>query len=221
MAKGPRRKKAEKHTESEPAPKKTAKPKKEKVRFNSPIDEGDKARFLHHLPTVMAGRERVASAVASLRALYKTARSDGFNKVDFDYAEQVTTPDKEKSTKEGIRRRLLIARFMGSDLGHQLDLFSEPERVPAVDRAYEEGQTASMQNKPASPPYDPSTEQYRKWLDGWNSHQTKLAQGFKKTDPKKPNGAGGLSMDEEEFAAEQAAAAQALAEHGLDDEAPF
>ncbi len=199
------------------------------TRFNSPIDEGDKARFHQHLPVVMAGRERVATATADLRNAYKAAKAHGFSKTDFDYAHDVETPERESAAKEGIRRRLLVAKWMGSDLGSQLDLFSEPTRVPAVDRAYEEGQTASMQNKAAKPNYAPATEAYAKYMAGYHDHQAAIvkAKASKTADkytkpkvPKTQNG-GGFGMDEEEFAAEQARAAPALTAHGLDeDEAP-
>ncbi len=201
---------------------------KQPARFNSPIDEGDKARFHQHLPVIMAGRERVATATSDLRNAYKAAKAHGFSKTDFDYAHDVETPERESAAKEGIRRRLLVAKWMGSDLGSQLDLFSEPTRVPAVDRAYEEGQTASMQNKALKPPYDPSTEQYAKFTKGWHDHQaaivkarvSKTADKYTKPKVPKPNG-GGFGMDEDEFAAEQARAAPALTAHGLDeDDAP-
>ncbi len=198
------------------------------TRFNSPIDEGDKALFLTHLPLIVTGRDAVASSTGILRNFYKDAKRDGFTKKDFDYAIAVKTPEAEARTKEAIRRRLLVAKWMGSDLGSQLDLFSEPTRVPAVDRAYEEGQTASMQNKALKPPYDPSTEQYAKFTKGWHDHQaaivkarvSKTADKYTKPKVPKPNG-GGFGMDEEEFAAEQARAAPALTAHGLDeDDAP-
>ena len=39
----------------------------------------------------------------------------------------------------------------------------------AVDRAFEEGKTDAMQNKPAKPSYDPATPQYQTYLEGFHS----------------------------------------------------
>ncbi len=204
------------------------------VRFNSPIDEGDRARFHHHLPKVVSLRDAVATATSNLRNAYKSAKADGFTKADFDYAVDVATPEKEASTKEKIRRRLLVAKWMGSDLGSQLDLFSNPdyratEPLSVVARAYEEGQTASMQNKAAKPDYAPGTETYAQYMEGFHSHQAAIVKAKasktadKYTKPKVPKAQnGGFGMSEDEFAAEQARAAPALATHGLDeDDAPL
>lgn len=214
----PRRNATKAKTNAEPTEKKAETSKK---RFNSPVDEGDRARFLHHLPKVKAAREAVKTATAKLRNLYKEAKADNFTKADFDYAFDIETPEKETGTKATIARRLLIAKFMGSDLGAQLDLFAEPDRTPAVDRAFEEGRTASMQGQPAQPGYDPSTPQYASYLDGFHSHQKILLEkGIKplKADPPKRRGA---KAAEDDFAAEQAENAEALAALGYTEESPL
>jgi hypothetical protein len=64
-------------------------------------------------------------------------------------------------------------------MGAQLDMFSEPDRTPATDRAYDEGKQASMENRQGKPPYDPSLPQHQKWLEGYADHQATLAKGFK------------------------------------------
>ena len=185
--------------------------KSDKKRFNSPIDEGDKARFLHHLPLVEKGRSAIASATNAIRVIYKTALADGFTKADFDYALDVQTPEKEQATKQRIGRRLLIAKFMGSDLGAQFELFSEPSRVPAEDRAFEEGQSAAMQNKPAKPGYDPSTPQYRSYMKGFHDVSAKLVKGGIKPldDTPRDSGGGFVPFTEDELASQQALADEA------------
>lgn len=152
-------------------------------------DPEAKALFLQHLSGGKNGgiiglREAVARATADLRNAYKTAKAQGgFEKVDFDYAVAVKTAEAEAKTRAKIARQLTIARFMGSDLGTQLDLFLEPDRTPAADRAYHEGETASMKNEPAKPSYAPETEQYRNYMKGFHDHQEKIAKGFKGTKP--------------------------------------
>ena len=65
-------------------------------------------------------------------------------------------------------------------------MFLEPSRVPAADHAYEEGKMDSMQGKTAKPSYDPSTEQYRMYMQGFHDDTARrVKEGIKKpTEPK-------------------------------------
>lgn len=146
-------------------------------------DQEAKALFLRALPKIADLKAKLNTANANLRNAYKAAKADGFLKKDFDVAFEIQGAEGEKAKKAAIARELTIAKWLGCDLGVQLDLFLEPTRVPAADRAFEEGQAASMQNKAAKPPYDPSTEQYRKYMAGFHEHQATLAKGIKKLDP--------------------------------------
>lgn len=146
------------------------------------LDREEKALFLHHLPLVKAGRERVGKATAGLRNLYKKAKAEGnFTKADFDTALALETAEQEARERAKIARALKIAKIVGSSMGNQLDLFLEPDRTPIADRAYAEGEKASMENKKAAPPYDPSTEAYRQFMSGFHAHQATLAKGIKPT----------------------------------------
>ena len=166
--------------------KRTAKVKKAAVkspRFNSPINEEDRALFLHHLGNLPKLIKAKDDAVNSIRNFYKAAKADGFLKIDFDDGRMIQKAEGEKAKKAAIARSLTIAKWLGCDLGAQLDLFVEDERVPAVDHAFEAGKTASMQNKAAKPPYDPDTEQFRQYMAGFHEHQATLAKGIKKLHP--------------------------------------
>jgi hypothetical protein len=148
--------------------------------FNNDDPEA-KALFLQHLPKIKELKEKLNTANANLRNAYKTAKAQGaFEKSDFDYAIEVETAEKEAKARAQIARRLTIARYMGSDLGAQLELFLEPDRTPAADRAYHEGQTASMKGESARPDYAPETEQYRQWMAGYNDDQAnRIKKGIK------------------------------------------
>lgn len=147
------------------------------------LDREEKALFLnHHLPAVRKARAAVAKATADLRNAYKKAKAEGnFAKADFDMAFAVETAEAEARERAKIARALRIAKIMGSSLGNQLDMFLEPDRTPAADRAYEEGQRCSIENRQAKPPYDPSTEQFRRFMEGFHEHQATLAKGIKPT----------------------------------------
>lgn len=173
-------------------------PAVEKAKANPDTDLEAKKLFLHHLPKITDLIAAKDAAVANLRNAYKTAKSDGFLKTDFDTAFHIQAADGEKKRKAAIARELTIAKWLGCDLGAQLDMFLEPVRVPAADRAYEEGQTASMTGASPKPDYHPSTEQHRRYMEGYHAHQSTLATGFKKLDedagyptepgtPKKPS----------------------------------
>ena len=180
--------KAKKAAKAAPAKKKAgaepkAKPSKAGHKIFNNDDPEAKSLFLQHNKEIEIQRAKLARAGSDLRNLYKSAKAQGgFEKADFDYAAEVKTAEAEAKTRAKIVRRLQIARYMGSDLGAQLDFFNEPDRTPAVDRAYNEGETASMQNEKAAPAYAPDTEQFRMYMTGFHDHQAKLAKGIKKSD---------------------------------------
>lgn len=163
-------------------------PKVAAAKTNPDTDLEAKALFLHHLPKITDLKAKLASANANLRNGYKTAKADGFLKNDFDVAFEIQGAEGEKKKKAAIARELTIAKWLGCDLGTQLDMFLEPSRVPAGDRAYQEGETASMTGKPLKCDYHESTEQYREFVRGFNAHQATLQSGFKKLEDK--DGAG-------------------------------
>lgn len=168
--------------------------------FNNDDPEA-KALFLQHLPKIKALKNKANSATSDLRNGYKAAKAHGFDKADFDYAAKLETAEAEAKTRAQIARNLVIARFMGSDLGAQLDLFLAPDRTPAADRAYHEGQTASMSNTAAIPSYAPETEQYRQYMAGFHDHQASIAKGIKPTaKPKKDKTNGEAKADKPEDA---------------------
>src|ERR1700754_1415310 len=71
------------------------------------LDREEKALFLNHLPLVKKARERVASATADLRNLYKRAKAEGgFTKADFDTAIAVETAENEARERAAIARTL-------------------------------------------------------------------------------------------------------------------
>ena len=160
-------------------------------------DQQERALFLHHLPKIAEGRQKIKDATNALRTLYKTAKSDGFVKADFDEAFLIQGEDGEKAKKAAIQRSLQIARWLGCDLGTQGDLFAEDARVPAVDHAYEQGKTDCLLGKSASPPYDPSLPQHARYMEGWHdATKERIEAGITKLHPE-------VQKDEAEKAAKK------------------
>lgn len=167
-------------------------------------EEQNRALFLHHLTHEKQGIKVLIDAqkqaTANLRNAYKKAKADGFLKADFDIALDIQKADGEKRRKELIQRNLQIAAWLGCDLGAQLDLFARMVEtgVPAEDRAYEEGKTASYAGQSANPPYDPSLAQHRRWLEGWHdATATRVESGISKLHPE-------VQKDEADKAAKKA-----------------
>jgi hypothetical protein len=162
-------------------PAKTPKAEKNAPRVSN--DDQDRALFLQALPKIAKLTADKDAAVAALRNAYKQAKADGFAKGDFDEAFKMQGHEGEKVKKAAISRSLRIARWLGMDLGAQLDMFEQDARVPAVDRAYEEGKSQAMQGLSLKCDYSPDTEQYRTFAAGWHHGQEILSKGFKRLHP--------------------------------------
>lgn len=141
--------------------------------------------FLQHKAKIDKLRQQAQSASGKLRAALKEAKADKFEKHMFDVARQLETPEGEAEYVTRLRGEVDAATFVGNTLVAQiaqLDLFEGIDRTDATERAYDEGQKASMDNKAAKPPYAPGTAQHEAFLKGHADHQAKIAKGFKSTD---------------------------------------
>lgn len=140
--------------------------------------------FLQHKPKIDRLKEQVASAQGKYRAALKEAKGDGFSKDMFDVARQLSTPEGEAEFKADLHKQMTAALYVGSDIGTamtQLDLFG-PSRTDATERAYDEGQKASMESRQAKPDYAPGTAQYESYMKGFHDHQKGITDGFQSTD---------------------------------------
>lgn len=171
-------------------PRKPREPKVPKVKADNPraAKGGNKVElspdqmreaFLHHNTKVIGLRAKADAARTLLNEAYTDAKSDGFAKKKFDIARFLSSPKTEHKVKAEVAERLQVARWMGHPLGAQMDMFNEPDRTPVVDRAYDAGKQASMENRQRTPPHDPSTDAYRAWMAGYDDHQRELHGGFK------------------------------------------
>lgn len=223
---------AAKAPKADTVPKPDAAPKVEKAKAATPkaaapnkepgknTDEHDRAAFLNYLPKVAERKNEIVEAVAvvnrikgTLRTLYKQALADGFSASDFEEAIRLQGNEGEKAKKNGIIRSLKIARWLGMDLGAQLDMFEEPSRVPAIDRAFEEGKAAALKGESGTCQYAPDLPQHQKFMEGWHAGQEVRAKGFKTLHPE-------VAKDEAEKAAKKAEREKAQAEDAKVFDAP-
>lgn len=139
--------------------------------------------LLETLPKYLDSKAKIAKATNSHRAFLKDALRDGFTKADFELAAELSSPEGEKAYIERVANQMRIATYVGAAIGTQFSLLDLTDRTPIADRAYSEGERASMESKPCQPPYDPSTEASRKWIEGWQAHQSSMLKGGIKEKP--------------------------------------
>lgn len=114
-------------------------------------------------------------ADAEFKNACKIAKAElGKNAVeDIKLAAELDTEEGEAILKDRIERQLRVARWMGASVGTQFAMFDE-DRTPAADRAEAEGKRDGLEGKPRKCDYAPSTEQYRKYMAGYDKGQEQL-----------------------------------------------
>jgi hypothetical protein len=115
--------------------------------------------------------DRANSAAAKRRQYQKEIKESGFSMQQIKISLLLQTPEGEAEFKAEMANRLLAAAYSDADIGDQLSLFLDHDRTPAVDRAYKEGQSSAMKNEAAVPKYDPDTDQYRAFMEGYHAEQ--------------------------------------------------
>lgn len=111
-------------------------------------------------------------------------KADGYKVIQMQIADDLAgSPKAEAKIQMQVEDRLQVARWIGHPMGSQLDLFSQPDRTPAVDRSFDAGLQASMENKPRKAPHSPETPQAASWYAGYDKHQGELHKGFKAPKP--------------------------------------
>lgn len=187
---------------------------------NQSMDDQRKVLFFHHLQRARNRAEALAEMKREFDFALKEAEEDGIPKSDLKWALKAERQNQERALAKA-RREMEIARWLDLPVGTQLDLLAV-DRTPAADKAYEEGKTAGLQGKTCISPYDPSTEQSQKWIEGWHAGQAVHRETFLKR-----NGAQLIPPDEPESSADEsdlddavAAAADEFSSEATDDDIP-
>lgn len=151
------------------------------------VDAAQKKLFIEMRNHWNGLNDRANSAGAKRRQYQNEAKAAGFSVLMFKDSLRMETPEGEAEFKAEIANRLLAAAYSDADIGDQLTLFLDHDRTPAVDRAYKEGQTRAMENKTLQCKYDPDTEQYRAFTEGYHAEQERQVKGgIKKLEAKEP-----------------------------------
>jgi len=150
----------------------------------------ERALFLSVRGKWQAAQNAVKVAEAKVDDVVAEARSAGFTKKMLQIADDLVTTRGESKIKGEIGDRLKVARMIGHPMGQQYDLFEKgvAAKVATVDRAYDEGKQASMENRPAKPNDAPGTPGYEAYMRGFHDHQQTIAGGIKPLDQQAPHG---------------------------------
>lgn len=122
---------------------------------------------------VQAKLKVVEKLVSDVKSALK---SDGYTVKQMQIADQLATVKGDAKVQAEVKDRLQVAQWMGHPMGAQLDMFSQPDRTPAVDRAFEDGKTAGMEGRVRRPPHSPETPQHESWMNGYYQGQ-EILQG--------------------------------------------
>lgn len=132
--------------------------------------------------TALAAKKAADKAIKDIAKIAK-AELGADAVADIKQIIELETEEGEKRQKAEIERAMRVARWMNVPYGSQAHLFGEPDRTPAVDRAYSEGKLDGLAGKDQVSHYAPSTEQYNKYLEGWSDGQKVLAAGIRPLTP--------------------------------------
>lgn len=141
------------------------------------IDPKLKKTFIEMRDHYQVLNERANGAAAKRRQYLKEVKEAGYSLQQIKISVMLQTPEGEAEFKAEMANRLLAAAYSDADIGDQLSLFLDHNRTPAVDRAYKEGQSSAMKNEAAAPKYDPDTEQYRAYMEGYHDEQARQVRG--------------------------------------------
>jgi hypothetical protein len=120
-----------------------------------------------------------ANAKAAVTKAFELAKKEGVTKKDITLAIQAETEEGEAKIRAEIERVLTVTRWVGSDIGVQLDLFP---KASAAEQAFEDGKRTALDDKPRKPPNGLSQAGEKRWFDGFDQGRVALnesrAQGF-------------------------------------------
>ena len=127
-----------------------------------------RAMFYRAKQRYQSALSKKKDADAAFKNECKSLKQIDVDIADIKFAIELDNDEDGKATEQ-FRRRFEIATWHQHDIGHQFDLLDQPDRKPLVDRAREEGFEAGSTDKAMSAnPYEPSTDGYQPWMQGWH-----------------------------------------------------
>lgn len=138
-------------------------------------DEQRQVLFFDWKKRYEAALGKKKEADAAFKNVCKQARAELGSSAVLDIKDAIALADDGENAEEALRaeieRKLRVARWMGAELGAQFDMFGadpQPNRTPAVDKAFEDGKRAGLQGADMVSPHAPSTPQGQSWIRGYH-----------------------------------------------------
>lgn len=174
--------------EKDPKPAKAAKAHNTAAVSDKRSKDEIKQNFLHHWGVwkrVSAKQKLLDKEWTETKAALK---ADGHKVGQMQIADDLHgSPKSEAKVHAAVHDRIHVADMTDHPMGQQMDLFNQPDRTPAVDRAAAQGKRDFMENKAAKPPYDPSTPQYASYMKAYGDTQSAaLKKGIKPLETEDP-----------------------------------
>lgn len=158
-------------------------------------DQKTALRF-HHKKKITTAQKAKERAVADLRNCRKQAKADCGDEglKEIDVAIKMDSPEGEALARAEVDRLIRVAKWMGADIGQQLELM---DTVPQRDW-YEDGKRAGLAGETGKPPEGLVQEDGQKWLTGWQAGQKVLLDDFGKKSAA-ANGTNGQDDDDRDL----------------------
>lgn len=169
MAKRGSGKKAAAKTAAKPERKKRGQ-KAQKPTPEALSDQQRQALLFNHRRKLTPLLEAESQAKAAVKKAYELAKKEGIPKQDLKLAMQLETDEGIEAAKNDLERTNRIARWLG--VAKQLDLFGDKETQ--VQRHFEDGRRAALNDQPARPPGHLGTKDAGTWLEGHSAGRTSL-----------------------------------------------
>jgi hypothetical protein len=159
--KGARAKSANSNGEHKARKKKADKPSAEQL-----TDQEYKKRLYMYVGRYKPALAAKKEAADDVRALIEEAKSAGIPKKDIELAIELETAEGELSIADDVKRIFRVARWAGSKIGTQLELFAKPDKK--IDPVFDEGYRAGLRNEIGKPPAHHGQNAAQRWLSGYH-----------------------------------------------------
>lgn len=112
-----------------------------------------------------------STATSNLTKAFELAKKEGITKKEIELAIRLDTDEGAEKVKAEVERTMRVARWVGSKIGMQLDLFP---KQPAAVTNFEDGKRAALDDQPARPPGHLSQTATQQWLEGHAAGRAQL-----------------------------------------------
>lgn len=162
--------------------------------------------------------KQVVKAITARKKKYrKTIQADGIKLANFDFARKLLMADEDE-VKADLAETGAILRAFKAPLGHQFDLFSDPDGAPLNERWFYQGYLVGARAGHISEcPHRQGDKGHKPWMDGYKAAQAAIVLGMQQSQASKDEGEDGGDAPVEAQPDDEAPVAEAEAAEGAGD----